>query len=463
MLLSNTPSQPHQQNQSTSTTTTQTKCQQQENHQQQHSQQDIRIFQNNNNNYYFNHNDKQNLNYSPNKLTQQLPTSTTATATGTTTDAAVAAAAAAATLLFKQTGAFALTATAAERAAAAAQAASATATTTNILNSNSCVSATDFSIAAIMARGANASSREPSERSLSPVSVERYPDPDDDVDVDVVDCSDSESQSARPMRGHHRHQLQQQQQSQTHHKLQRHHHHNQIHLNHSTSSNTNGSTSLGAGGQQHSSRSCSRGRASPHSPSSPTANDEDRLSPEPPQSAPKIVGSCNCDELLPVQCHLETKELWDKFHELGTEMIITKTGRGAVVNVPISVVETVTALPRRFEDTHVVQVLLKRRLEYNHSFITETIRPSKVIAALQCLMTTELYRLHNIQASGGWLADVRNHESVPFIADPADEHIVRDLQTRHEVNVGIELIGEDEINPGGQETLLDNELIENLH
>lgn len=45
------------------------------------------------------------------------------------------------------------------------------------------------------------------------------------------------------------------------------------------------------------------------------------------QSKPKIVGSCNCDDLRPVQCHLETKELWDKFNDLGTEMIITKTGR----------------------------------------------------------------------------------------------------------------------------------------
>ena len=27
------------------------------------------------------------------------------------------------------------------------------------------------------------------------------------------------------------------------------------------------------------------------------------------------------------QCYLETKELWEKFHRLGTEMIITKTGR----------------------------------------------------------------------------------------------------------------------------------------
>lgn len=40
-----------------------------------------------------------------------------------------------------------------------------------------------------------------------------------------------------------------------------------------------------------------------------------------------IQPRCNCDELMGVDCQLETKELWDKFHELGTEMIITKTGR----------------------------------------------------------------------------------------------------------------------------------------
>ncbi|KAL5021761.1 hypothetical protein ScPMuIL_000916 [Solemya velum] len=32
-------------------------------------------------------------------------------------------------------------------------------------------------------------------------------------------------------------------------------------------------------------------------------------------------------ELSGVNCRLETKDLWDKFHELGTEMIITKSGR----------------------------------------------------------------------------------------------------------------------------------------
>lgn len=33
------------------------------------------------------------------------------------------------------------------------------------------------------------------------------------------------------------------------------------------------------------------------------------------------------DETAAVVCQLESKELWNRFHELGTEMIITKSGR----------------------------------------------------------------------------------------------------------------------------------------
>lgn len=42
---------------------------------------------------------------------------------------------------------------------------------------------------------------------------------------------------------------------------------------------------------------------------------------------PLLQERSNCEELRHVICHLETKELWDKFNKLGTEMIITKTGR----------------------------------------------------------------------------------------------------------------------------------------
>ena len=45
----------------------------------------------------------------------------------------------------------------------------------------------------------------------------------------------------------------------------------------------------------------------------------------------RMRSKCNCDELKYVECVLETKDLWDKFHDLETEMIITKTGRYVIV------------------------------------------------------------------------------------------------------------------------------------
>ena len=56
------------------------------------------------------------------------------------------------------------------------------------------------------------------------------------------------------------------------------------------------------------------------------------MSKDPQQHQRRGVGAAGrprqeCQELSPVECHLETRELWEKFHDLGTEMIITKTGR----------------------------------------------------------------------------------------------------------------------------------------
>jgi len=67
----------------------------------------------------------------------------------------------------------------------------------------------------------------------------------------------------------------------------------------------------------------SEGRASPAS----VASRRRKRSSDSPAATPVIPARCNCPELLGVDCRLETKELWDKFHDLGTEMIITKTGR----------------------------------------------------------------------------------------------------------------------------------------
>ncbi|XP_033849594.1 T-box transcription factor TBX20-like [Acipenser ruthenus] len=42
------------------------------------------------------------------------------------------------------------------------------------------------------------------------------------------------------------------------------------------------------------------------------------------------------EEMAKILCSLETKELWDKFHELGTEMIITKSGRRMFPTIRVS-------------------------------------------------------------------------------------------------------------------------------
>ncbi|XP_063376510.1 T-box transcription factor TBX20-like isoform X2 [Cydia fagiglandana] len=143
--------------------------------------------------------------------------------------------------------------------------------------------ATDFSIAAIMARGEPRSpvavsptrtgsvSRQSSPASLcSPASSCRSPAPDEDVEVDVEQCSDGED-------------------------------------------------------------------GSDHAAPSPAPSSElgERDTPSPARPTPPAT-SCSCEELLTVDCQLETKELCDKFHDLGTEVIITKTGRRMFPTVRVS-------------------------------------------------------------------------------------------------------------------------------
>ncbi|XP_045521568.1 T-box transcription factor TBX20-like [Pieris brassicae] len=149
--------------------------------------------------------------------------------------------------------------------------------------------ATDFSIAAIMARSAEqpalrgslAVARSPTfidqvSRQSSPASISsgassRSPVPDEDVEVDVEQCSDGE-------------------------------------------------------------RDTSDAIPSP----APSSELGERDTPSPARPLAPPVTSCNCEELLSVDCQLETKDLWDKFHDLGTEMIITKTGRRMFPTVRVS-------------------------------------------------------------------------------------------------------------------------------
>ncbi len=65
--------------------------------------------------------------------------------------------------------------------------------------------------------------------------------------------------------------------------------------------------------------------------------------------------SCTCPELAQIQCRLESKDLWDRFHDLGTEMIITKSGRYDLTHKIWQVVKT----PKSVSMTTVHSLILR--------------------------------------------------------------------------------------------------------
>ncbi|XP_028968523.1 T-box transcription factor TBX20-like [Galendromus occidentalis] len=66
-----------------------------------------------------------------------------------------------------------------------------------------------------------------------------------------------------------------------------------------------------------------------------SSSDEEKAS-GPNPYAPLLRGACNSAALEKVECHLENRDLWERFNELGTEMIITKTGRRMFPTVRVS-------------------------------------------------------------------------------------------------------------------------------
>jgi len=88
--------------------------------------------------------------------------------------------------------------------------------------------------------------------------------------------------------------------------------------------------------------------------------------------------------------------------------------------------------------------------------MTETIRPARVIQAVRYLVNTELYKNHNISFDGGWLNQMEAEEEIPFIADESDREVVEELLRQHSHSQST-YEQEGDLNPGGHETLLEND------
>ena len=71
------------------------------------------------------------------------------------------------------------------------------------------------------------------------------------------------------------------------------------------------------------------------------------------QVACDVTDDVTDSKMAAITCCLETKELWDKFHQLGTEMIITKSGRYVITTFTV----IVTICPRVLEGPELPQGL----------------------------------------------------------------------------------------------------------
>lgn len=126
--------------------------------------------------------------------------------------------------------------------------------------------------------------------------------------------------------------------------------------------------------------------------------------------------------------------------------------KGQVVNVPISIDTTVRALPRTLNETYTIQLHIKRKLSYAHDYMRETFRPRVVLNAIRNLLNTQLYRENNITLSKEWnryLSFDESHQET-FIVDERDKCLLNKDENRI-----MDLTNEEnELNPGGNETLL---------
>lgn len=76
--------------------------------------------------------------------------------------------------------------------------------------------------------------------------------------------------------------------------------------------------------------------------------------------------------------------------------------KGNVINVENNLDTCVSALPRQFNETDVIQLKLMQRLCYRGHHIYDKICPSKVVNAVKYLLHTPLYKKENVVMSEDW-------------------------------------------------------------
>ncbi len=79
-----------------------------------------------------------------------------------------------------------------------------------------------------------------------------------------------------------------------------------------------------------------------------------------------------------------------------------KSIRGNVVNVPVDTNETLKFLPRRFNESKIIQLKFMRKMSYNTPYMYDKINPAKMVTALQYLVNKPLFTKINMKIRMNW-------------------------------------------------------------
>jgi hypothetical protein len=109
--------------------------------------------------------------------------------------------------------------------------------------------------------------------------------------------------------------------------------------------------------------------------------------------------------------------------------------RGSIVCVPNSLATTVDLLPRRFDDTCVVQVKLKRMLSHSSHYMYESVRTDFIKKSLEFLVKSTLYREENIGIDAIFLEELCQQENVPFVVHKEDANILNAGNDGDEIDI----------------------------
>jgi hypothetical protein len=104
-------------------------------------------------------------------------------------------------------------------------------------------------------------------------------------------------------------------------------------------------------------------------------------------------------------------------------------------------------LPRRFDETSTVQVMLMRKLCYNAPYMYEVVRPLMVYNAAKYLATTELYKNEGVVLSDAW-ANAKDGDAIDYVVDDikqddGDQEIHESLDTENEADADDEQIDQE--------------------